>query len=165
MHKMKKLKIKRNRRGQVGEVIEDFPAFVVIALMLLILVVFTVLMYKGETKARQQKIDEKTIQDQMEIMLNSLMQEKQDSGKNFADLVRSKDPRAMTRLNQEIERIYAVYNQRGGIKVNVGGSVNIYYADVFNECLKTDKFGKNTCFYIPGNELILIKVITFYGSI
>ena len=162
-NKMKK--IKKNKKGQVGEVIEDFPAFVVIALMLIILVVFTVLMYKGEAKARQQKIDEKIIQDEIGIMLNSLMQEKQENGMTFADLVRNKDSSVMGRLDKEIQNIYEVYNQRGGIRVNVGGSANIYYANVFNECQKVDRFGKNTCFFIPGNDLILIKVITFYGSI
>ncbi len=157
-------KILRNKKAQVGEVIEDFPAFVVIALMLIILVVFTVLMYKGETKAQQQKIDEKIIQDQMEIMLNSLMQERVN-GITFADLVRKRDPSVTSRLNQEIWKIYEVYNQRGGIRVNVGGDAKVYYTDAVNECKKIDKFGKNVCFYIPGEELILIKVITFYGSI
>ena len=161
---MKLKKIIKDKRAQVGEVIEDFPAFVVIALMLLILVIFTVLIYKGETKAAQIKIDKKIIQDKMQIMLNSLMQEKVNE-LTFADLIRNKNASVTERLNKEIWRIYEVHNQRGGIRVTVGGNVKVYYTNALNECKKIDSFGKNVCFFIPGDELILIKVITFYGSI
>ncbi len=161
----KRMKIKKNRKGQVGEVIEDFPAFIVIALMLLILIILTVVLYTGEVKARQLKIDEKIILDKMRVMLNSLMQEKQDSGGTFADMIRSKDPKVQERLNKEMWMIYEAYNNRHFPVSTYGGNVKIYYTDTINECDKIDSFGKNTCVFIPGQEPILVKVITFYSGL
>jgi hypothetical protein len=157
--------MKRNRKGQVGEVIEDFPAFIVIALILLIMIILTVALYAGEVKARQLKIDEKIILDRIRIMLNSLMQEKQVDGETFTDLVRNKDPRAQERLNKEMWAIYDDYNRKHGLVSNYGGNIKIYYSDALNECKKVDSFGKNICVFIPGNEMILIKSITFYSGL
>jgi hypothetical protein len=161
MKKMSKKNRKLNKKGQIGEVIEDFPAFILIILMLVLIILFTAILHGSNVNARQEKIDKKVIQDKMEIMLNSLLQEKQENGLTFSDLIRNNTKGIKERLQKEVEK---VCDESRDTRNVYGCYADIYYENAIQECKKnSEKLSENFCIFIPDDKIIAIKVDTVWG--
>lgn len=136
----------KNKKAQIGEIIEDFPSFIVIIFILFVLVLFSFVLYKAVDRVSTEKIDALVVQDRMNFMLSSLMQEK-EGGISISDRLRANEESAKERITKEINDLCTEENKKC--------SPEILFEDSTQNC-KALKNG--FCFYVPGDKLITIKI-------
>ena len=153
---LNKIKIK-NKKGQIGEQIEDLFSLLVIILLLAILFLFALLLYDHGLKLRNEKVAERVLNDKTELLLNSIMLEKQDNNIIFSDKIRLRDENAEKRLE---EKRNLIKNQVSG---HLGYYLDIIYINAKKECEKApERATRKSCFFIP-NDPIAIKMTSVWG--
>ncbi len=147
---------RKGKKAQVGEILEDIFSLLVIALLLVVLFLVAMLLQKHGLTLKSEQVSSRILNDKAELMLNSIMREKQGDNKIFSDQIRIRDENAKKALDQKINLIK---NQ----VENYGFHLDVIYNNANEECAKTpERLTKNSCFFIPNNP-IAIKMISVWG--
>ena len=147
-----------NKKGQIGEQVEDIFSFLIVILLLAILFLIAIVFYKNGLTLQSGSVSERVINDKTGMMLNSIMREDQGNGLIFSDKIRTRDQDAKSEMDQKrVEvgtRIPGLY----------GFSMDSVYIDAVQECEKTpEDLTKTSCFFIPSEEPIAIKMTSIWG--
>jgi hypothetical protein len=146
-----------NKKGQIGEQTEDVFSFIIIVLLLAILFLVTVVLHRNGLALNNEEVTDRILNDKTELMLNSIMREKQSDNTIFSDKIRLRDEDSMRRIDQK-ETI--ISNQVPG---HLGFYLDLVYNNAEQECKKApERMTKKSCFFIPGKP-IGVKMISVWG--